>query len=391
MPDPGQTPSTTQTGTDHAGETPVATGGHVKVHFKGLNGLRAIAALAVIVCHVNLNLSLFGLKRLPYYDLAGYGVTLFFALSGFLITYLLLEERATFGSISLRSFYYRRILRIWPLYYLNLILCIIILRYSGIPTPGLVYYFVMAANVPNMTGHEIFLLGHYWSIGVEEQFYVFWPLVVSNTRRLGRSLLVFLALFACVKLAAWGVWFWTHGGVGLPRLVVEHFRFHCMAIGGLAAILWRQRSDFSQRALTILFSTPVQLIAWSPVVLAALNRFHVASIADNDLFAVASAVLILNVSCNPRSIVSLENRFFDYLGRISYGIYVYHGPVIFFAGLMLHHLAVPGKWKLVLAYVVVILMSIVVAGLSYEYFEKRFIDLKKRFSPVQSQNSGFFR
>ena len=96
---------------------------HKKIFFPNLNGVRAIAAFMVIVYHVEDIKELFGLPNFPHHDpmgndLGGLGVTLFFVLSGFLITYLLLNEKSACGTVSLRDFYIRRVLRIWPLYYL---------------------------------------------------------------------------------------------------------------------------------------------------------------------------------------------------------------------------------------------------------------------------------
>jgi peptidoglycan/LPS O-acetylase OafA/YrhL len=101
------------------------------LHLRGLNGIRAIAAVAVLISHISLALPLFGLDPL-FTDkkgepagvlMASYGVTMFFVLSGFLITYLLLQEKEI-QQIHIRHFYFRRILRIWPLYYLFLVSCI---------------------------------------------------------------------------------------------------------------------------------------------------------------------------------------------------------------------------------------------------------------------------
>src|SRR5690349_15528394 len=103
------------------------------IYLPGLNGLRAIAALAVVISHTTVALSDYGLNnkifgessdgRATGLKLAGYGVTIFFTLSGFLITYLLLKEKEL-GTIKIKNFYIRRILRIWPLYYGYLILAL---------------------------------------------------------------------------------------------------------------------------------------------------------------------------------------------------------------------------------------------------------------------------
>src|SRR6478735_4462608 len=98
-----------------------------KIHLKGLNGIRAIAALAVVFSHLGLSQLDFGIPTKNSIDLAGYGVSIFFSLSGFLITYLLLIEKERFGDIQIRQFYVRRILRIWPLYYFYLLITLLTL------------------------------------------------------------------------------------------------------------------------------------------------------------------------------------------------------------------------------------------------------------------------
>lgn len=130
-----------------------------RVHFSGLNGIRAIVALAVVFSHTTMGLKEFGLNQFifgQYADgnpkatqLAGFGVTMFFALSGFLITYLLLEENKT-GEINIKNFYIRRILRIWPLYYLYFVLTIITLFIFDIPynKTSVLYYIFLLANIP---------------------------------------------------------------------------------------------------------------------------------------------------------------------------------------------------------------------------------------------------
>src|SRR5436190_23097005 len=100
-----------------------------RVYFKGLNGIRAIAVMIVIVFHIDQFIGLFGLKTFGFYEtgMAAYGVNLFFVLSGFLITYLLLMEKSKFEKIDLRKFYLRRIFRIWPIYYLLIIVTVILI------------------------------------------------------------------------------------------------------------------------------------------------------------------------------------------------------------------------------------------------------------------------
>jgi peptidoglycan/LPS O-acetylase OafA/YrhL len=161
------------------------------VHFPGLNAIRAVAALAVVISHITVSLKEFNLN--PYIFgasadgepqgllLASHGVSIFFVLSGFLITWLLLAEREI-QTISIKKFYLRRILRIWPLYYLFLAVCIIVIISigTGLNLRSLILYIFYAANVPFVLGMSLPFLGHYWSLGVEGQFYLFWPWLVKN-------------------------------------------------------------------------------------------------------------------------------------------------------------------------------------------------------------------
>ena len=173
------------------------------IHLNGLNGIRAIAALAVVVSHITLSLDKIGLNPNIFgtfpdgsprgLDLAGFGVSMFFTLSGFLITYLLHTEKKKTNNISIKKFYWRRLLRIWPLYYMYIIICIAVLSFNGQSTfiGSLYYYIFQMANVPFILGTGgVGLLIHYWSLGVEEQFYIFWPWLVKNSNSNQKHLLV---------------------------------------------------------------------------------------------------------------------------------------------------------------------------------------------------------
>jgi peptidoglycan/LPS O-acetylase OafA/YrhL len=163
-----------------------------RIHFSGLNGIRAIAALAVVFDHTTANLFSFGLNNFIFGVqsngkpittlLSAYGVTIFFSLSGFLITYLLLEEKKL-GEINVKNFYVRRILRIWPLYYLYIILSLITTFLYDIPFDfmSFPFYIFLMANIPFIFLRRGFNLAiHYWSLGVEEQFYSFWPWILKK-------------------------------------------------------------------------------------------------------------------------------------------------------------------------------------------------------------------
>ena len=161
-----------------------------KVYFPGLHGLRFFAAMMVVFSHVELMKDYHGYPNLYSSNLAIYesgrmGVTLFFVLSGFLISYLLLTERKVTGSISVKKFYGRRILRIWPLYYLLVFLTFIVLpritffavpKYSALMPEYFWYTLLLYVFLLPQVALSIFepvpFAEPLWSIGVEEQFYL---------------------------------------------------------------------------------------------------------------------------------------------------------------------------------------------------------------------------
>lgn len=354
-----------------------------EVHLKGLNGIRAIAAIAVVISHTLLFSEQVGLPASTGTDLAGFGVTIFFSLSGFLITYLLLLEKKKIATTNIRSFYIRRILRIWPLYYFYLLLTIVLIVLFHLDyAPGSIpYYFFLCANVPFILGTELPLIGHFWSLGVEEQFYLFWPWVVKKSENLIKALLLFIIIFLVLKTGLRILHMKT--GILWPYTIIHVCRFECMAIGALGAIFFFNQHKLFFRVVT----HPVaQLLAWGAIALMLFNKFHIASFIDNDIVAVLTVVLIVNVTANSKTLVRLDYSFFDFLGKVSYGIYVYHPLFLFFAMKFVNgqfnDLANTGKY--IVLFLFVFLTTILTAWLSYNYFEKRFLAMKQKYAVVPS-------
>jgi peptidoglycan/LPS O-acetylase OafA/YrhL len=155
------------------------TGGGI---IPGLDGLRAISILCVIYAHLLWTPS-FPFKFFAYLvNPASLGVRMFFVISGFLITSILLKEKEKTGSISLRKFYYRRTLRIFPAYYVFLA-CVFLLALIGVIGLERSDYLYTATYTFNLKGRQgTWWVGHTWSLAVEEQFYLLWPLAVSRLR-----------------------------------------------------------------------------------------------------------------------------------------------------------------------------------------------------------------
>ena len=169
----------------------------MKNHFKGLDALRAIAALAVVFSHIEVHKSYHGIptiiSKLSIRIADGHiAVILFFVLSGFLITYLLVKEKEKKGKISLKKFYLRRIFRIWPLYYLIIFLSYLFFN-SNYSKESVLLCLSIFPNIAQAFGHGWPTSPQIWSIGVEEQFYLLWPILVILIP--DRKKILFLTLF----------------------------------------------------------------------------------------------------------------------------------------------------------------------------------------------------
>lgn len=361
-----------------------------KIYLPGLNGIRAIAAIAVVITHINNRLEYYGIPNATLLDLASYGVTIFFTLSGFLITFLLLKELEKTNTIDIKKFYMRRVLRIWPLYYVYLIIVIFLNGISNIQWP-ILFYLLMIPNLKNsfvgiintVVGNKfmVFMVGHYWSLGVEEQFYAFWPWIIKRSKNLLYFLLLFPIFFLLIKLFLRV--FDAHYNI---LVFVNYTRFGCLTLGGLGAYLYFTNS----KKINILYSKWVEISAWIFFIIVAVNKFHITSIIDHEIIAIFTLVIIFNQINNPKKIISLENYFFDYLGKISFGLYVYNPLVIYLMSHVFNYFLIKNQLlKQTLIYIIVVPAIVLVAHLSYFYFEKRFLRIKNKYTTVQSVASKY--
>jgi peptidoglycan/LPS O-acetylase OafA/YrhL len=161
-----------------------------------LDGCRAISILLVVVAHLCETPSYRAFD--PYarmmYHFGPYGVEVFFVISGFIITTLLLNEERKNGSISIKTFYIRRAFRIWPVAYAYL-LVVAVLAWSHLISVAPHHFFYAGTFLMNHVPETNWFTGHFWSLAIEEQFYVLWPIVFLLTARRGRLICCFLIIF----------------------------------------------------------------------------------------------------------------------------------------------------------------------------------------------------
>ena len=382
-----------------------------KIFFPSLNGLRFIAAFVVIIHHLEQIKLFFGLPSLFYrwhfIKIVGeLGVTLFFTLSGFLITYLLLAEKERFGTVFVKAFYIRRILRIWPLYYLIIILGLFVLphiSYFHIPdyTEGVHYRFgtkvflygILFPNVVYNLYDYMPYLAQTWSIGIEEQFYLIWPWMMKWSRR---YLLVLLTIVFSILLINNILYLFSDHSVDISqastktKIITMAYRFFsllrisCMAIGGMGAYVLYTNN---QAVLRPLFTSAMQIVTLISVLLLMFLGVEI-PLVNHEFYALLFIILILNLAANPKSLFNLEFKWLDYLGKISYSIYMWHGIAIIF-GLHAARFFNPNLndwWSNTVYYLVTFILTLMMSAASYEWFEMQFLRFKYLFAKVQSGN-----
>ena len=367
-----------------------------KVYFPNLNGIRFLAAFFVIIHHIEQFKSLLGFDNSftnPFINIIGpLGVILFFVLSGFLITYLLLVEEKLTKNISVKSFYIRRILRIWPLYYLIIGLSFLLFSQFSFLNVGelsnhvndnltlkLILFIFFLPNLALVLFSPIPYASQTWSVGVEEQFYLIWPILMRKVKNKKAILYVIIFGYLLIKLIVFRLIqkfiFWNEYMENLKSFFYS-FNIDCMAIGGLFAV-YLFKND---KILEILFSKYIQIIIYFLLVILITNGIQIPFI-NFEVYAILFGIVILNLSSNQDSLLKLENRPFHYLGKISYGLYMYHPIAIVLV------LKIFDELKIVnvgIQYISIIFTTIVVAGFSYKYFERYFIDKKIKFSKIIS-------
>ena len=318
---------------------------------------------------------------------AGFGLSLFFTLSAFLIAELLLRERQATGQIHTRQFYIRRILRIWPLYFAGLGIGLFLAIFP-VPQPGIEWGVWAVFLLGNWAGMFIATtsfnpMGVLWSISVEEQFYLFIPWVIKYCNR--RTLACVCAALILVA----NIWLFFLGRVRIKDDIVWYnsfVQFENFAAGILLCLFLHgqaPRASAPLRLLNLVLAAGCWYIAIAVFrILGYASGGSFSLMAGYALAALGSCLILyafLGISRN------LLPGWAVYLGRISYGLYVFHMLAYKIAGAALPHQEAPGIATRLLKNATALCITILLASLSYHFFESPFLRLKKRFEIVKSR------
>lgn len=358
---------------------------HHKPIFKNLDGIRFIAFSCVFFSHTFYSRdpsitqgSLYQSVNFLVGQWGDFGLSVFFVMSGFLITYLLMSERQATGRVHVLSFYARRILRIWPLYFamvlFNFFVYSPLAKHHEPVQQQIPYYFFYA----NMTGSSTGVIDHLWAISVEEQFYLVLPLImmVVPDKRLNYAFIIAIVCALAFRM--------THHLE--PQLIFRHSisaSFE-IALGGLAAWL----IFFNEKAKELFARLSRTAIAMTYGLFAALILFQNYIFGSSQLTVFVLLIqlfalfIIVEQNYATNSLIKIGNiKWASALGRYSYGFFCYHIICIRLVETIATRLGLTGSVSTTLFIPLTgFFLTIAVGMASYRLFEIHFLNLKKRFS-----------
>jgi peptidoglycan/LPS O-acetylase OafA/YrhL len=333
-----------------------------------LNGVRAIAVTLVLLEH-------FGFEWIP----GTYGVLIFFVLSGFLITWLLLKEQETTGAVSLRGFYWRRARRILPAFYvfLGAVLALLVVTRRVIHWDHVTACALYVANYFNATHASAAgngLLNHIWSLAIEEQFYVLWPaafiLLGGNARRLSKALALTIAAIWTYRAAVHFAGA-THEYIFFSfETRADHLLVGCFAAAALKSGLAARATEKLTAAAWMPFVT---IAAFAGSIWLGEGNFpyrHTIGYAVEPVLAAVALLQVVALSSS-RAWRWLDARPVAWLGKVSYSVYLYQQIAVFGIARF-----VGPHWPMPVRLAAATALTLVLAACSHYLVERPFLRLK---------------
>jgi peptidoglycan/LPS O-acetylase OafA/YrhL len=354
-----------------------------KPHYPTLDGLRGLAILLVVFYH--------NFDFISYSIFGWIGVDLFFVLSGYLITTILLNSLQSPGY--LQNFFAKRILRIFPLYYLCLIIFLVILPSAGIYKKELEFYtdnqawywfylqnWLLSFRFPK-TGN---LLNHFWSLAVEEQFYLIWPFIIlwlRKPKKLMTFIFIVILLLLIVRSTVW-MWHFPHFNY---TTFYSFTRIDGICIGCLIALIHKVNFDFLRHKMAI-FVTILAVMNFGFYFLNQYGEFPYLAFVGYTTFAGMFGLLVHESVTGDTKFINFIFRqpLLKFFGRISYGFYIFHWPIFVIAqpcfnDFFLKSANLSVNTSTMLASLAATLLAFTISVISYYTFEIRFLRLKEKF------------
>ena len=353
-----------------------------------IDGLRCFAVLGVLIFHF-IHFENVYIGRLPL----GQGVNLFFVISGYLITKILLINKekiklkeTSFGQV-IKSFYFRRSLRIFPIYYLT-ILFLVLINFQN-TKDVLVWLVTYTTNfyVSNNLNPYIGSFTHLWSLAVEEQFYLVWPFLILflPKRHIEKTIIAIIVLSVIFKVT----YFLTFGYSG----AINALTISCadsLGFGALTAYWSIYRQNLLTRINKFKYSVPVSFLPFAYFIIYPRDYNFIVVVGNNFLFSVFAFFIIIRASqmkFTSLTKVMIESKLAIHIGKISYGLYLYHYFMPDFYNQMIdlfpQYFYSDSPYKIFFLF----LFSLIFAEISWFAIEKPILKLKSWFQYSKNNTS----
>ena len=369
-----------------------------QIYFENLDGFRAIAAFLVVFYHVVISWDVY--PETVFYKYSRYilsfggnggpfGVMFFFVLSGFLITYLLFLEKDNNGSINIPFFYFRRLIRIWPLYYLTVFIGFFIYplfaTYNGsiyIEKASLFMYSIFAVNLDHLYNSEPCngVLRVQWSVAIEEQFYLVWPLIFSffSNKKIFPYLMLLLILISewfYLKADNWDIGYYH---------TISNFRF--LMFGCLLAYLCYFKIHEIHFYLNKINKNLSLLIYFIALMLLFFNNLLIGysvlfKYINHFLPFLFFGYVIVEQNFYPHSFYKIGRfKILTCFGKISYGLYLTHMIAI---SIVYDFFSNPTGEDVLLEIVITLILTVLFSYLSYNYMERYFLSFRNKYTQIR--------
>lgn len=351
-------------------------------HIKSLDGLRGIAVILVLIAHtpliIDLDVTSTVLRALKFLGIGYIGVELFFILSGYLITSILLESVKSQDGV-MGNFYIKRIFRLLPVIVVSISICLAIF-----PDFDYLYQLLFLSNYYFSFNLDPHPLRHFWSLAVEEQFYIFWPIIIILFKRNMQALtkaMIILAVASCTFILFYDFIIATEESRALIYRGIESRMLSLLA--GCAIAIHGVPTIKSSRILLI------ALAALTITILAkAAGKFYgfnyVASISAFGYLLFSVCLFILSIHAKGIWNKLLEAKPLTFAGKISYGLYVYHVPVFFYFGVS--HMQPGGKEASLGEVATIYMVTVFITLTSWYLLEKPLLKVKDDIIKKRSES-----